>query len=115
MESRICSGTNAATRQTVAWLMNGLSATSFSVLLTNPDWKITATPDLNGDGKSDLLWYNAVSGQTVAWLMDGLSPTSYSLLLSDLNWKITATPDLNGDGKSDLLWYNAATGQTVAC
>jgi hypothetical protein len=27
--------------------------------------------DLNGDGKSDLLWYNASTGDTAVWLMNG--------------------------------------------
>jgi hypothetical protein len=69
--------------------------------------------DLNGDGKSDLLWYNSATGQTVAWLMNGTAYVDGSLLLTDPNWKVIGTPDLNGDGKSDLLWYNAATGQTA--
>ena len=73
-----------------------------------------ATSDLNGDGKSDLLWTNATTGETAAWLMNGLGISSSASLLVDPNWRVSATPDLNGDGKADLLWYNAATGQTAA-
>ena len=75
----------------------------------------TATPstDLNGDGKSDLLWYNAATGQTSIWLMNGGAATAQSLILTDPNWRISNTGDFNGDGKADLLWYNATTGQTA--
>jgi hypothetical protein len=75
---------------------------------------ITALPDLNGDGKSDLLWNNPSNGQTVAWLMDGTSAISSSALLADPAWKVIKTADLNGDGNTDLVVYNASTGQTVA-
>jgi len=70
--------------------------------------------DLNGDGKSDLLWYSAASGQTSTWLMNGTAYAGAASLLVDPNFKVIGTPDLNGDGKCDLLWYNAATGQTAA-
>jgi PKD repeat protein len=83
-------------------------------LSANAQNGITTNPDLNGDGKSDLIWYNSVSGQTVAWLMDGTTAASTSALLSDPNWKIIKTADFNGDGMADLLWYNASTGETAA-
>jgi len=75
---------------------------------------ITALPDLNGDGKSDLLWNNPANGQTVAWLMDGTSALNSSALLADPAWKVIKAADLNGDGNTDLVVFNASTGQTVA-
>ena len=75
---------------------------------------ITALPDLNGDGKSDLLWNNPSNGQTVAWLMDGTGAQSSAALLADPAWKLLKTADLNGDRNTDLIVYNASTGQTVA-
>jgi len=71
-------------------------------------------PDLNGDGRSDLLWYNPATGQTVAWLMDGINASGSAGLLNDPDWKITASADINGDGMTDLIWTNAASGQTAA-
>jgi hypothetical protein len=75
---------------------------------------ITTVPDLNGDGKGDLLWINPATGQTIAWLMDGTVTASSSTLLNDPDWKIIATGDFNGDHMTDLLWYNALNGQTAA-
>jgi len=34
------------------------------------DWHIQEIGDLNGDGKSDIIWRND-NGATVAWLMNG--------------------------------------------
>jgi hypothetical protein len=83
-------------------------------LSANAQIGVTTNPDLNGDGKSDLLWYNPASGQTTAWLMDGTAAASSVVLLSDPIWKIIKTADFNGDGMTDLLWYNASTGETAA-
>jgi hypothetical protein len=62
---------------------------------------VLATADFDGDGKTDLLWYNAASGDTAIWLMNGTALKGGGLLLRDPNWKVVATPDLNGDGKAD--------------
>ena len=70
--------------------------------------------DLNGDGKTDILWYNASTGTTSAWLMNGTSIVGGGVLLTDPAWKVVGTGDFNGDGKTDILWYNAGTGTTSA-
>jgi hypothetical protein len=90
------------------WLMNGTALKGGGLLLRDDSWKVIATPDLNGDGKADLLWYNASAGSTAVWLMDGVTDLARSWLLTDPNWKVIDTADFDGDGKADLLWYNAA-------
>ena len=50
--------------------MNGTARLSGNLLLSDFSWTVVATPDLNGDGKADLLWFNANAGQTTAWLME---------------------------------------------
>ena len=73
-----------------------------------------ATHDFNGDGMSDILWWNGVSGQVVLWFMNGVcvigggSPGS-----APPPWTIAGTGDFNGDGYTDILWYNTATGEVV--
>ena len=69
--------------------MNGTSIVGGGDLLTDPAWKVIATGDLNGDGKTDILWYNAGTGTTSAWLMNGTSIVGGGDLLTDPNWIVT--------------------------
>jgi hypothetical protein len=72
------------------------------------------THDANGDGKSDIVWYNNTSGQTVVWLMNGTSVSGGASLGSvSAPWSIVGQRDFNRDGFSDLLWQNSSTGEAV--
>jgi hypothetical protein len=83
------------------------------LLGANSGWRVTHTADLNGDGKSDLLWQHN-DGATAVWLMNGVAlQTGTGLLAANSGWRVTHTADLNGDGKSDLLWQHN-DGTTVA-
>jgi hypothetical protein len=73
-----------------------------------------ATPmDLNGDGKSEILWENMATGHSYVWALDAPKVTSEGVLpvFGDSNWRIAGVSDANGDGKADLLWRNTVTGQ----
>ncbi len=83
---------------------------------TEPDlaWKLVHTPDLDGDGRADLLWWNAQTGQVWAMLLDGATVTAEGLVYSEPNlaWNIVAAADLEGAGKQNqLVWRNRETGQ----
>ena len=95
---------NPTTGQTVSWAMNGAASTSSTVLLQLPNWKVTRTADLNGDGQQDLIWENSSTNQIVAWLMNGTQTLQSTVLLQNADWKITHSADFNGDGKADLLF-----------
>ena len=94
---------------------NGAFSQTGLIIGTEPNtsWNIIATPDLDGDGKSDLLWRNQATGQVYGMLMNGnsIGLQNFIYTSSDLAWKIVAVGDYNGDGKSDLLWRNESTGQ----
>jgi hypothetical protein len=47
-------------------------------------------PDINGDGRADIIWRHATSGTVYAWLMNGTSIVGQGILdeVSDLNWQI---------------------------
>lgn len=64
--------------------------------------------DINGDGRSDLVWHNANGGRTGYWLMNGATPTSTRDLPVAIGYRIAATGDFNGDGRLDLLWTSNA-------
>jgi hypothetical protein len=49
---------------------------------TGSDWHLIATADINGDGKSDLLWQNG-DGQAGVWLMNGTVSTLQTLVGAD--------------------------------
>ncbi|MBD1863032.1 MULTISPECIES: FG-GAP-like repeat-containing protein [Trichocoleus] len=87
------------------------SSVGLVLALSIPSLATTAS-DLDGDGKSDILWRHAVSGSVGAWLMNGLSRREAREIAvePDQNWKVVGVGDLDGDGKSDVLWRHAVSG-----
>jgi hypothetical protein len=76
-------------------------------LLVHPHFRVVATPDINGDGKSDLVWMDdSVTGQVYQWTMDGVSIASgqYLGLVSDT--KILTAGDFDGQGRDGMLAVN---------
>jgi Bacterial pre-peptidase C-terminal domain/FG-GAP repeat len=84
-------------------------------------WEIKAIADFNGDGNSDLLWYNTQTAVGAVWIMNGakVSPTASKFLPTlPVGWTIEAVADFSGKdaqgaSKADILWRNAATGQAA--
>jgi hypothetical protein len=69
-------------------------------------------PDLDGNGRADILWHQPLTGEDGVWTMNGAQiVTAQSLPGASPAWEIAGTGDLNGDGISDLVWRNAATGE----
>jgi len=68
--------------------------------------------DLNGDGKSDIVWRHATRGDVWLWPMDGPAKTgeSYVQTVGDTGWAVRGLGDQNGDGHADVLWRHAPTG-----
>lgn len=106
---------NAANR-VVVWKMNGLVVASSQQVANSTSvsssWAVAGTPDLDGDGRSDVLWRNTSSGVVSAWLMNGASRVGGGTVTSTVSnaWKIIGTSDLNGDGRDDLLWRKVSNG-----
>lgn len=76
-------------------------------------WRIAAAPDLDGDGKPDLLFQHD-DGTLATWLLDRTTLRQAALLEpahpGNSNWRATATGDWNGDGSADILFQNSADG-----
>ncbi len=112
---------NEATGELQVWTMNGTTRTG--VLTTTPtgitdvNWRVSGTNDVDGDGRTDVVWRHEVSGKVVVWLMNGVERVSGSLTtpagVPDTNWKLRATGDVDGDGQADLLWQQQSSGRLV--
>jgi hypothetical protein len=91
-------------------LENGFNAAEF-----DPGWEVRAVGDLDGDGKSDIIWQHN-TGVLAAWLMDGITVrqrVNFSAFLppaSASSWIIAGAGDLNMDGKADIIWQNNVSG-----
>ena len=108
-----------------AWLMDGIrvlktvsygSGSWANKGAWTSGWVLQGFGDFNGDGRTDLLWYNRSSGDTAAWLMSGDTYTLavYNNVPVSSQWSIESFGDFNGDGKTDLFWYKRDTGETSA-
>jgi len=71
--------------------------------------------DVNGDGRSDLVFQNSATGQVVFWFMNGTSVTGGASLaqIPAHDYKVVGTGDFNQDGSPDLVFQNNTTGQIV--
>jgi len=84
--------------------------------ILDTNWHITATPDLDGNGRADLLWQHATTGKLAAWIMEGAVKKEARFLTPstiDPSWVMKATGDFNGDGNADILWQQNGTGSLL--
>ncbi|MGI0026125.1 MAG: FG-GAP repeat domain-containing protein, partial [Nitrososphaera sp.] len=97
---------NSNTGDISAWLMNGdrvSQYTSYDDVPFSSGWHLRGFGDFNGDGKTNLFWYNSNTGETSAWLMNGdrvSQYTSYDKVSSSSGWHLRGFGDFNGDGKT---------------
>lgn len=113
---------HAESGQLDVWLLNGstiLHSGSLGTVDPKLGWMPIDASDFNGDGRTDLLWYNSNSGELVVWLLNGSTFLDGGWLGTippndpDLRgWMLIGTDDFNGDGRADLLWLNAFTNAT---
>ena len=65
--------------------------------------------DLNGDGRSDLLWFNTGSSSMAYWWMNSTAVLGTGLSQVGSTFRIAGTGDLDGDGRTDIIWRDNAT------
>jgi hypothetical protein len=104
------------------WMMDGTSATSgtgYTAAQADLTWRVDGVGDLNGDGRSDIVWRKTGPGPdrgaVFLWTMDGTGVTGARALnpISE-DWQVVDLGDFNGDGKADILWRNFNPASTDA-
>ena len=76
------------------------------------DWRIVGSGDFNGDGQTDLCFFNSATGAITVWYMNGTALTSAAYIShgGDPNWVVSGVVDFNRDGHPDLLFQHKNTG-----
>lgn len=86
---------NTRTGVITSWLMDGTAFRFGGVLSKNvvddPNWSIVGAQDVDGDGRTDILWQHEALGYIAVWYMDRLVFRSAHLLTPDRvpsGWRI---------------------------
>jgi hypothetical protein len=98
-------------------LMSGTRILDQGPMIPGPPgtgWVVAgAGADFNGDGMSDMHWYNPTTKRAVVWLMAGTEPLERGPEIPGPGegWYDIPALDFNRDGMSDLLWFNPTTNR----
>lgn len=89
------SSTSIAPGMVVGWLMDDGTIISTALLGGDLSWAVTNTADVNGDGRTDILWRDATTGGTVAWIMNAFNVLDHAVLGGDAVWTMIRRPGVH--------------------
>ncbi|MEM9140558.1 MAG: matrixin family metalloprotease [Pseudomonadota bacterium] len=87
------------------------TALTLGQLLPGAPGPMDALQDLNGDGTSDVLWFNGGTRAVTSYWVQGGQTTTVFLGVAGADYQIAGVADFSGDGTDDILWFNAQTRQ----
>jgi hypothetical protein len=112
---------NVAEGSLATWWLDGWTVVgtySIGSHVSDPNWRVAGTGDVDGDGNPDLVWRHQTGGWLAVWYLAGSEVRSTEFLsinrVADLNWQIKGVADVNGDGKADLIWQHQSGGWLAA-
>jgi subtilisin len=96
-----------------AW--NVIGTVSIGTSVSDTNWRVVGSGDLDGDGRAELVWQHRTQGWLAIWYIAPPGQVVGTQFLSinrvaDLNWQIKGVDDIDGDGKADLIWQHTTDG-----
>jgi Subtilase family/FG-GAP-like repeat len=121
---------NQLTGELTIWYMDGATKLGEAPIISNTalnivnppgsDWKIGGIADMNGDGKTDIVWRNDLLASVVYWYLQGTAGNEHfsgvvvnSFPGSTVGFSLEGLADINADGKQDFIWRNYSSGNNV--
>lgn len=113
---------NVADGSLATWWLDGWNVIGTYWLgitrVSDTNWRVVGTGDLNGDGNTDLVWRHQTEGWLAVWYLAGCEVRSTQFLsinrVADTAWQIRGVADIDGNGKADLIWQHATQGSLAA-
>lgn len=107
---------NLRTGELTVWFLNGAGAVIGGgpiSTVSNTAWRASAVADMNGDGRSDVLWRNLRTGQLLLWTMNGTTVTgnvSITTSFTSPAWRLADVARFTDDTPPDILWRSSLNG-----
>lgn len=110
----------ASSGSNVTWDYTGTTPTGFASAFlpgVGSDWTALGTADIDGDGRSDVIWVQPSTGQVLIWLMGGPGAIASTAFPGSIGasspWQFAGAGDMDGDGRADIVWRNTGTGEVL--